>query len=217
MSVEKTVNLFRSLWMDTVINDGSKADYKTVFLSDEITQKDYPDLNMMELISEDKVVDRIATGIMPDPETYLFQPIRAAVINKTKLLDSGFMVAHCIRYPSMWKYSERAEVNELSIVGYFAAKKMNDDNVHIFFTLCSPEDYKHFTKEKAMIFLYNRVLVEPQHKIIKNRVVFRQKTYSKFEHKNMEGKQYIYLFPRTLLAQYRYFERRVLNYYKMEH
>ena len=216
MSVEEAINSVRNLWMDTVIADGSKADYNSILFTRGFVHRAYLDLNVLELVVEDKVVDRVAIGVMPDPENYLFQPIRAAVIDKKKLLSKGFVHAHKVGYNSLWVDAEKANVNELQIVGYFAAKKMEDNNVHIAFSLCVPDDYKRFTKEKAMIFLYDRFLNEPQYKIIKNRLVFDQKSYTKMNVSDMEGDAYIYHFSRKLVAQYRYFERRVIKYFKLE-
>ena len=220
MEKENKLTTVRKVWKDVVIKEaeGHLSNFMKTINVAGYSARWNAKLGAMDIYSRDEstLISHIAIISMPDPENYLFQPIRAAVIDKKKLLDRGFIHAYKTGYPALCTNAENSHINALQVIGYFAAKKMEDNNVHVAFSLCVPDDYKWFTKEKAMVFLYNRFLSEPQCVNTSGKLIFNQESYSKMNASDIEGDDYIYHLPTNLSAQYKYFERRLINYFKLE-
>lgn len=152
--------------------------------------------------------------LVPD-NNMLIQSIRVAIFDKNVLLKR-YGLTKSLQY-----MEELYDGSYNQVVGYFGAKKLPDNHVHIVYTLCQPDDniYGQINKDVSLVILHQKLnsfgCVEQDD--VNNPVEEFEPQQWMYE-EYIEGSKYIYKFPEQadFHLQRVWFASRCKRYFKVE-
>lgn len=160
-------------------------------------------------------VTQLNTRPLVSDNNTLVNPIRVAVFNKNDLLKR-YGLTKSVQY-----MEEDYDGSYNQIVGYFGAKKLPDNHVHIIYTFCQPDDniYGQINKDVSLVILHQKLnsfgCVE---KDDVNNPVEEFEPHEWMYQEYLEGSKYIYKFPEQedFHLQLGWFVLRCNRYFKVK-